>query len=966
MPASLSRPSRTVAAAEAADVEDVGRHGRPKVAILWDSLESHGTGRHAAGCLFRDAGRVELNSQEHFCLSWERWAEELAAAVAARQPWPLPPQSHEAPAPLLRLAEAAMNAFAAVWSGEVECQRLLRQDTYDGRAMKLRVLCLHGRCQTSGTFQRKLEKIAGKSASFAEFVFIDGPLDLPLQHGERVNTKGWWEEGEARTLEVPRVRQALLAAWDALGPFDGVLGFSEGAAVAAALGPEDDGGEVPAFASVRFKLLFSAPRVAELPFGAQQVASLHGASKNDTAVPLAESREVASLFAGAEWLEHEGGHVLPTRAEDIKRVAAFLEAQREAPSAAPAALEEVEEQKDEVAVLAAMFEEELTIWQPTWPVRLSLRLLAKSGPSGALALRFLFPPGYPQKASCCCELEAEDFAWQAHRRELLEAAEVAREPLGFPSVAAMFGAAQAWVEEHGPRLAKAGVGVAEEAEEEEEEEETDSAWWLREESEVDEALLAAAEQRARELLPESDTESGWARQCGAGSYGRSWDFVVGLVGKPSAGKSTLFNAATRLQGKEAAMAPHPFTTIDPNVGPGWFGAPCPSVELGIQEECFPEHGRVGLLRRFPLLVKDVAGLVPGAYMGRGRGNAFLNDLCDADSLIHVVDASGRSDAEGVDQGAAKGKQKEGTDPLDEVGWVRREIHLWIFCNVRAKWDTVRRKAKLARLNSSLQNLAAERLFALFTGYRASQQLAAQVYEATGHHLANLAEDVLTWTELHLHILVACFLRVRFPIVVALNKADTAEAAAHIPRVQAALGRSAVPVSARSELWLLQQQKKGHLTYAEGGGAESISLAATAPAEVKEQVEQLCKRVLGVYKSTGVMEVLSQAVSRRSPIFCCPVLDFASLESLQRPSGGYATAKAVAKPKLASMVMLRPLSTVEEVHAALKNEQMLRGDLVRAELLNLEAPPQAQVLRREDVLKGPKAMVLRILTNKKAK
>ena len=39
-------------------------------------------------------------------------------------------------------------------------------------------------------------------------------------------------------------------------------------------------------------------------------------------------------------------------------------------------------------------------------------------------------------------------------------------------------------------------------------------------------------------------------------------------------------------------------------------------------------------------------------MGRGRGNAFLNDLCDADSLIHVVDASGRSDSEGVDQGSS--------------------------------------------------------------------------------------------------------------------------------------------------------------------------------------------------------------------------------------------------------------------------------------------------------------------------
>lgn len=29
------------------------------------------------------------------------------------------------------------------------------------------------------------------------------------------------------------------------------------------------------------------------------------------------------------------------------------------------------------------------------------------------------------------------------------------------------------------------------------------------------------------------------------------------------------------------------------------------------------------------------------------GNAFLNDLCDADVLIHVIDASGCSDKEGV-------------------------------------------------------------------------------------------------------------------------------------------------------------------------------------------------------------------------------------------------------------------------------------------------------------------------------
>ena len=96
----------------------------------------------------------------------------------------------------------------------------------------------------------------------------------------------------------------------------------------------------------------------------------------------------------------------------------------------------------------------------------------------------------------------------------------------------------------------------------------------------------------------------------------------------------------------------------------------------------PEHGRApGGARLLPLVIKDVAGLVPGARDGRGRGNQFLNDLVDADVLIHVVDASGRSDREGVEGGEGSG------DPLDDVMWVRDEIHGWIFTNVRRKWAT---------------------------------------------------------------------------------------------------------------------------------------------------------------------------------------------------------------------------------------------------------------------------------------
>ena len=95
--------------------------------------------------------------------------------------------------------------------------------------------------------------------------------------------------------------------------------------------------------------------------------------------------------------------------------------------------------------------------------------------------------------------------------------------------------------------------------------------------------------------------------------------------------------------KMAEVAPHPFTTIDPNIGSGWYLSPQvdslpeaaggPSARGGAfgRADAAGKHGRY-----LPVVIKDVAGLVPGAYKGRGKGNKFLGDLCDADVLIHVV------------------------------------------------------------------------------------------------------------------------------------------------------------------------------------------------------------------------------------------------------------------------------------------------------------------------------------------
>ena len=53
------------------------------------------------------------------------------------------------------------------------------------------------------------------------------------------------------------------------------------------------------------------------------------------------------------------------------------------------------------------------------------------------------------------------------------------------------------------------------------------------------------------------------------------------------------------------------------------------------------------MRSVPIELLDVAGLVPGAHMGKGLGNKFLDDLRHADALVHVVDVSGTTDAEGT-------------------------------------------------------------------------------------------------------------------------------------------------------------------------------------------------------------------------------------------------------------------------------------------------------------------------------
>ena len=113
-----------------------------------------------------------------------------------------------------------------------------------------------------------------------------------------------------------------------------------------------------------------------------------------------------------------------------------------------------------------------------------------------------------------------------------------------------------------------------------------------------------------------------------GEVGLGWRVValtIGIVGLPNAGKSTLFNALTR---NDVLAANYPFATIEPNVGV--VGVPDPRLE--VLADLFSSERMVPATVSFV----DIAGIVRGASMGEGMGNAFLSHIREADAILQVT------------------------------------------------------------------------------------------------------------------------------------------------------------------------------------------------------------------------------------------------------------------------------------------------------------------------------------------
>ncbi len=311
---------------------------------------------------------------------------------------------------------------------------------------------------------------------------------------------------------------------------------------------------------------------------------------------------------------------------------------------------------------------------------------------------------------------------------------------------------------------------------------------------------------------------------------------VGIVGKPNAGKSTFFSAATLTM---VPIANYPFTTIKPNHGISYLRTKCVHVELGVEDK--PRNSRCIDGERFiPIDIIDLPGLVPGASEGRGLGNQFLDELRKADALIHVVDASGSTDSEG------KLTEAGAHNPVEDVAFLETELKMWMLRIVGKDWEKTARKMEMAGEDPS--SLVSDRLSGL--GVTKAQA-------ENGIKKAGLKGKPSGWTREDLLKLVEIVRREVKPLLLAANKIDLPTSIGNVSRLKQT-GELTIPVSAEAELALRRAAEKRLIEYKPGDPDFRVASMSAVSSEQKAALEMIREKVLNPVGSTGVQACINSA------------------------------------------------------------------------------------------------------------
>ena len=314
---------------------------------------------------------------------------------------------------------------------------------------------------------------------------------------------------------------------------------------------------------------------------------------------------------------------------------------------------------------------------------------------------------------------------------------------------------------------------------------------------------------------------------------------IGIVGKPNIGKSTFFKAATLA---EVEIANYPFATIKPNHAVAHVRVKSAAVEFGKTPNPRVGYFKEGI-RFVPIDIMDVAGLVPGAHKGLGMGNQFLDDLRQADALIHIIDVSGSVNEKGEPVEALS------YDPAKDIVFLEEELDFWYLDILKRGWDKFSRQVQQEK--SVVPRAIAKQLSAL----KVTEKLVEDLIKQLG-----LAPDKPTsWSEEDLLGLAKGFRKKTKPILIVANKIDIPGADKNFEKLKQEFpDYIIIPCSAESELALREASNNNLIDYTPGDEDFKV-LDESKLTEKQVKALEFIKSIIKQFGSTGVQQALDDSV-----------------------------------------------------------------------------------------------------------
>ncbi|KAK6737877.1 hypothetical protein RB195_020153 [Necator americanus] len=203
---------------------------------------------------------------------------------------------------------------------------------------KLRILCLHGYRQNDVLFREKTGSLRKQFKKYADFEFICAPLVPNVDSEDRGDVRGWWfsrEDNQFSSRDICSIatgfEQSVSIVRDYVhsnGPFDGILGFSQGASMTHLLLAMEQLGEISL--GFRFAIFFSSFLSLSSVHNSYtslrlNIPSLHIYGTGDQVVAYTNSEKLKAMFCDCVSIVHDGGHFIPTMSKHKDVFIKFLE-----------------------------------------------------------------------------------------------------------------------------------------------------------------------------------------------------------------------------------------------------------------------------------------------------------------------------------------------------------------------------------------------------------------------------------------------------------------------------------------------------------------------------------------------------------------------------------------------------------------------------------------------------------------